>query len=71
MGGDSVHLHKLLGEQQFFLRESFVLAAKRTSGNFRYHPFVAVSGNLGRKLKILRDVLSSHEQEMYPTTPLD
>ena len=38
---------------------------------FRYQPFVAVSGNLGRKNPIVDDVLSSHEQEIYPTTSLD
>ena len=39
--------------------------------NFRYQPFVAVSGNLGGKVAIVDDVLSSHEQEIYPTTSLD
>ena len=38
---------------------------------FRYQPFVAVSGNLGGKVPIVDDVLSSHEQEIYPTTSLD
>ena len=38
------------------------------SSNFRYQPFVAVSGNLGRKAPVNDDVLSSHEQESYPTT---
>ena len=38
--------------------------------NFRYQPFVAVSGNLGGKVPIVDDVLSSHEQEIYPTTSL-
>ena len=41
------------------------------SSNFRYQPFVAVSGNLGGKLPVVDDVLSSHEQEIYPTTSLD
>ena len=41
------------------------------SSNFRYQPFVAVSGNLGGKVPIVDDVLSSHEQEIYPTTSLD
>ena len=40
------------------------------SSNFRYQPFVAVSGNLGGKVPIVDDVLSSHEQEIYPTTSL-
>ena len=41
------------------------------SSNFRYQPFVAVSGNLGVKIPVVDDVLSSHEQEIYPTTSLD
>ena len=32
---------------------------------------MAVSGNLGGKVPVVDDVLSSHEQEIYPTTPLD
>ena len=42
-----------------------------SNNNFRYQPFVAVSGNLGGKVSIVDDVLSSHEQEIYPTTSLD
>ena len=42
-----------------------------SNNNFRYQPFVAVSGNLGGKVPIVDDVLSSHEQETYPTTSLD
>ena len=38
---------------------------------FRYQPFVAVSVNLAGKVPIVDDVLSSHEQEIYPTTSLD
>ena len=41
------------------------------SSNFRYQSFVAVSGNLGGKVPVVDDVLSSHEQEIYPTTSLD
>ena len=41
-----------------------------SNNNFRYQPFVAVSGNLGGKVPIVDDVLSSHEQEIYPTTSL-
>ena len=41
------------------------------SSNFRYQPFVAVSGNLGGKVPVVDGVLSSHEQEISPTTPLD
>ena len=32
---------------------------------------MAVSGNLGGKDPIVDDVLSSHQQEIYPTTSLD
>ena len=41
------------------------------SSNFRYQSLVAVSGNLGGKIPVFDDVLSSHEQETYPTTSLD
>ena len=39
--------------------------------NSRYQPLVAVSGNLGGKVPIVDDVLSSHEQQIYPNTSLD
>ena len=42
-----------------------------SNNNFRYQHFVAVSGNLGVKDPIVDDVLSSHEQEIYPTTSLE
>ena len=42
-----------------------------SNNNFRYQFFVAVSGNLGGEVPIVDDVLSSHEQENYPTTSLD
>ena len=41
------------------------------SSIFRYRPFVAVSGNLGGKVPVVDDVLSCHEEEIYPTTSLD
>ena len=41
------------------------------SSNFRYQPFVTVSGNLGEKVPVVDNILSSHEQEIYPTTSLD
>ena len=41
------------------------------SNYFQYQPFVAVPGNLGGKVPIADDVLSSHEQENYPNTSLD
>ena len=42
-----------------------------SNNNYRYQPFVAVSGNLGGKFPFVDDVLSSHEKEIYPTTSLD
>ena len=39
--------------------------------NFRYQPFVVVSGNPGVVVPLVDDVLSSHEHEIYPTTTLD
>ena len=36
--------------------------------SFQYQPFVAISENLGEKVPVVDDVLSSHEQEIYPTT---
>ena len=39
--------------------------------NFRDQTFVAVSGNPGVKVPVVDDVLSSHEQEIYPTKSLD
>ena len=41
------------------------------SSNFRYQSFVVVSGNLGGKVPVVDEVLSSHEQEIYPTTSID
>ena len=42
-----------------------------SNNNFRYQTFVAVSVNLGGKVPIVDDVLSSHEQEICPTTSLE
>ena len=41
------------------------------SNNFRYPPFLAVSWSLRGKFPVVEDVLSSHEQEIYPITSLD
>ena len=38
---------------------------------FCYQPLVAVCGNLGGKFPVVDDILSSHEQEIYPTASLD
>ena len=40
------------------------------SGIFRYQICVAVSGKVGRKASVVYNVLSGHEQEIYPTTSL-
>ena len=42
-----------------------------SNNNFRYQLFVTTSGNLGGKVPIGDDVLSSLEQEIYPITSLD
>ena len=39
-----------------------------SQNNLRYPAYVAVSGNLGGKVPVVDDVLSSHEQQIYPTT---
>ena len=38
---------------------------------FRYQTFVAVSGKPSVKNPVKDDVLSSHEQEIFPITSLD
>ena len=40
------------------------------SGDFKYQLFVAASGNLGGKVRVFDDVLSSHKQEFCPTTSI-
>ena len=42
-----------------------------SENNFRYQPYVAVSGNLVGKVPVVDDVSSSHEQQIYCTTSLD
>ena len=54
-------------KRQFYNHISLTMS----NNNFLYQPFVAVSGNLGGKVPFVHDVLSSHEQENYPTTSLD
>ena len=39
--------------------------------SFWYQHFVAVSGIPGRKVPVVDDMLSSHEQKFYPTMSLD
>ena len=56
-----------VAKRHFYKHFSLIMS----NNNFRYRPFVAVSENLGGKVPIVDDVLSSHEQEIYPTTSLD
>ena len=39
--------------------------------NFRYQHVVVVSCSVGGKVPVVDDVLSSHEQQIYPTTSVD
>ena len=39
--------------------------------NFWYQQFIAISGSPGGKVPVVGNVLSFHEQEIYPTTSLD
>ena len=41
------------------------------SSNFRYRPFVVVSGSHGWNFPIVDNVPSFHEQDVYPITSLD
>ena len=38
---------------------------------YQYQPLVAVPGRLGGKFPVVDDILSSREQENYPTSSLD
>ena len=58
---------KLVGREETSHKHFFLIM----SSNFRYQPFVAVFGNVGGKVPVVDDVLSSHEQEIYPSTSLD
>ena len=60
--------HKSVGREETFLQIFIVDQVKQL---FSVPTFVAVSGNLGGKVPIVDDVLSSHEQEIYPTSSLD
>ena len=55
-----------VAKRQFYKHFSFIISRK-----LRYQPFLTVSGNLGGKVPVADDFLSSHEQEIYPTTSLD
>ena len=41
------------------------------SNNFRYQAFVAVSRNVGGKVPVVDNVLSSNEKQTFSTTSLD
>ena len=60
-------LNNPVGGEETFLQTFLVDHVK----HFSVLTFVAVSGTLGVKVPIIDDVLSSHEHETYPTTPLD
>ena len=55
-----------VAKRQFYKHFSLIM-----SRNFRYQPFVAISGNVGGKILVVDDVSPSHEQEIYPTTSFD
>ena len=59
--------NKSVGRGETFLQTLLINHVKF----FWYQPFVAVSGNLVGKVSVVEHVLSSHEQETYPTTSLD
>ena len=62
-------LNNPVGREEKFSQTSLVDHIK---DQFRYQTFVAVSGNLRVKIPIVHDyILSSHEQELYPTTSFD
>ena len=54
-----------IGRRLFYKHFSLMM-----SSNFRYQPFVAVPGNLGGKVSVVDDVMSSHKQEIKPCTSL-
>ena len=56
-----------VAKTQFYKHFSLIIS----NNIFRYQHFLAVSGNLGGKVPIVDDVLSLHEQEIYPTTSFD
>ena len=55
-----------VARRHFYKQSSLII-----SGSFRYQPFLAVSGHFLRKVPVVDNVSSSHEQETYPTTSLD
>ena len=65
------HSNKICKTNQSVARRHFYKHFSIISSNFWYQHFVAVSGNLRGKVSVVDDVLSSHEQEIYPTTSLN
>ena len=60
-------MNQSVAERHFYKHFSLII-----SSNFRYQTFVAVSGNFaGNVPVVVSPVLSSHEQEIYPTTSID
>ena len=59
-GGESFQQNLLL--MQLVPKRRFYFLLIMSNNNFRYQPFVAVSGNLGGKIPSVYDVLSSREQ---------
>ena len=70
--GTQVHSNKIcktnqsVAKRHVYKHFSLIMSSK-----FRYQAFVAVSETHGGKVPVVDDVLSSHEQEMYPTSSLD
>ena len=72
-GFQQIHSNKICKTNQSVEKRHFYkhFSLIMSNNNFQYQRFVAVSGNLGGKVPVVDDVLSSHEQEIYPTTSLD
>ena len=47
------------------------LFCQESYGSFRWQYFSAACGNLGGKIPIVDDVVSAHEQKIYPTNSSD
>ena len=70
--GKQIHSIKICKTNQSVAKRHFYKHfSKIMSSNFRYQPFVTVSGNLGGKVPVVDDVLSPHEQDICPTISLD
>ena len=66
------HSHKFFEENQWLWKRRFYKRfSSIMSSNFWNQTFVLVSGNFAGKVPVVDDVLWSHEQKIFPTTPLD